>query len=66
MRPELELQLLILNSPELMTLQQQIDETTKDMLPYAKCLYLQELLLDNVALLNTKMTELRRLVNEAN
>lgn len=66
MRPELELQLLIISNPELMALQQQIDIQTKDMLPYTKCLFLQELLLDNVTLLNTEMEKLRRLMNETN
>ncbi len=66
MNPQLELQLLIISNPELATLQQELDRTMHNMLPYAKCLYLQELLLDNAALLKTEMQKLNRMLNETN
>lgn len=66
MNPHLELQLLIISNPELATLQQELDRTTENMLPYAKCLYLQELLLDNATLLKTEMQKLQRLLDETN
>ena len=47
MNPFLELQLLLIQNPELQALQQKIDEDTKNMSPLAKCMYLQELMLDN-------------------
>lgn len=62
MTPELELQLLLLQNPELRILQQKLDEETKHLSPYAKSLYLQELMFDNVAFMKAKLTELKELL----
>lgn len=59
MNPFLELQLLILQNPELAALQHKIDNETKGMSSYVKCLYLEQLMLDNVTTMTTLLQELR-------
>jgi hypothetical protein len=64
MNPFLQRQLLLLENPELMALQQKLDKDTEGMSSYAKCLYIQELMLDNCQQLKTLLQDLQDLTDE--
>ena len=61
MNPFLEIQMLTMSNPELMALQQKIDKETENMSQMAKCMYLEELMLDNCQQLKEKLKILKEL-----
>ena len=61
MNPFLEIQMLTMSNPELMALQQKINKETENMSQIAKCMYLEELMLDNCQQLKEKLKILKEL-----